>query len=188
METSYIQRLPVAENTAARSIEAKAFWEPGSAPVLTIDEGMVGKAERASVPNESNGVLKMAFSYKDGKVFFMGVADPDSFELTYGSIMKALDLLSDAVNNRTRERNYFKKYVELLMGDITEDDFAREIEGNESLYVAQPYREASKADLRLALDLVENGNLMDVDSIDDMADLFSFKYLSVKNVINAIRG
>lgn len=188
METSYVQRVPVAENKAARSIEARAFWEPGSSPVLTVEKGIVGRLEKASIPNESNGVLKMAFSYRDGKVFFMGVADPESFELTYGSIMKALDLLSDAVNNRTRERNYFKKYVELLMGDITEDEFAREIESNEQLYVAQPYREVSISDLRLALDLVENGGLMDVDSIDDMVDLFSFKYQSVKKVINAIRG
>lgn len=188
MENSYVQRIPVTENRAARSLEAKAFWEPGSTPVLTIDNGLVERAERASIPNESNGILKMAFSYKNGKVFFMGVADTESFELTYGSIMKALDLLSDAVNNRTRERNYFKKYAELLMGDITEDEFAHEIEENESLYVVQPCREASISDLRLALDLVENGSLMDVDSIDDMADLFSFKYQSVKKVINAIRG
>ena len=130
----------------------------------------------------------MAISYSSNKILFAGVADPESFALTYGSILKSLDLLSDAVNNRTRERNYFKKYVELLMGDITEEEFAREIEENESLYVVQPYREASKYDLRLALDLVENGGLMDVDSIDDMADLFSFKYQSVKHVINAIRG
>ena len=98
MENSYAQRISVAENRAARSIEAKAFWEPGSTPVLTIDDGLVERTERASIPNESNGVLKMAFSYKDGKVFFMGVADTESFELTYGSIMKALDMLSDAVN------------------------------------------------------------------------------------------
>ena len=94
----------------------------------------------------------------------------------------------ECVNNRTRERNDFKKYAELLMGEISDEEFSKEIEKHESLYVVQPYIEATKNDIKLALSLVENGGLMDVESLDDIADLFSFKYLSVKKMVNALQG
>lgn len=171
----FIEATPLQENQERLSIMEKATNE------------VIGRLEDASNSSDSQGLFTMAISYND-KVFFAGVADSESFNNTYDYIRKSLEFMFEAVNNRTRERNYFKKYAELLMGEISDEEFSKEIEKHESLYVVQPYIEATKSDIKLALSLVENGGLMDVDSLDDIADLFSFKYLSVKKMMSALQG
>lgn len=171
----FIEVTPLQENQERLSVMKKATNE------------VIGRLEDASNSSDSQGLFTMAISYND-KVFFAGVADFESFNNTYDYIRKSLEFMFEAVNNRTRERNYFKKYAELLMGEISEEEFSKEIEKHESLYVVQPYIEATKNDIKLALSLVENGGLMDVESLDDIADLFSFKYLSVKKMVNALQG
>lgn len=171
----FIEVTPLQENQEQLSVMKKATNE------------VIGRLEDASNSSDSQGLFTMAISYND-KVFFAGVADSESFNNTYDYIRKSLEFMFEAVNNRTRERNYFKKYAELLMGEISDEEFSKEIEKHESLYVVQPYIEATKNDIKLALSLVENGGLMDVESLDDIADLFSFKYLSVKKMVNALQG
>ena len=171
----FIEVTPLQENQERLSVMKKATNE------------VIGRLEDASNSSDSQGLFTMAISYND-KVFFAGVADFESFNNTYDYIRKSLEFMFEAVNNRTRERNYFKKYAELLMGEISDEEFSKEIEKHESLYVVQPYIEATKNDIKLALSLVENGGLMDVESLDDIADLFSFKYLSVKKMVNALQG
>lgn len=171
----FIEVTPLQENQERLSVMKKATNE------------VIGRLEDASNSSDSQGLFTMAISYND-KVFFAGVADSESFNNTYDYIRKSLEFMFEAVNNRTRERNYFKKYAELLMGEISDEEFSKEIEKHESLYVVQPYIEATKNDIKLALSLVENGGLMDVESLDDIADLFSFKYLSVKKMVNALQG
>ena len=85
------------------------------------------------------------------------------------------------MNNRTRERNYFRKYVELLEGEINEEDFDREIEENEDEYVVSTNEEASIDDIKIALGL--QPYLKDVNDVEDMADIFSFSDKSIRKSI-----
>lgn len=86
-----------------------------------------------------------------------------------------------AVNNRTRERNYFKKYVELLEGTISDEDFDKAIEDNEDDYVIQEDKEPTLEDVRCVLEMAPE--LKDVDSVEDLASLFSFKPNSMQKCL-----
>ena len=85
------------------------------------------------------------------------------------------------MNNRTRERNYFRKYTELLEGDITEEEFDREIEEHEDDYVVSNNKDADAEDIKIAMFLAQY--LKDVDYADDMSDIFSFSNESVRKSI-----
>ncbi len=91
------------------------------------------------------------------------------------------ELLVTAVNNRTRERNYFKKYVELLEGTISDDEFDKAIEDNEDDYVISEDKEPTLEDVQCVLEMAPE--LKDVDSVEDLASLFSFKPNSVQKCL-----
>ena len=107
----FIEVTPLQENQERLSVMKKATNE------------VIGRLEDASNSSDSQGLFTMAISYND-KVFFAGVADFESFNNTYDYIRKSLEFMFEAVNNRTRERNYFKKYAELLMGEISDEEFS----------------------------------------------------------------
>ena len=54
-----------------------------------------------------------------GKVAFAGVTNKANF-FNISTADRLKELMTRAVNNRTRERNYFKLYCEMLDGNITE--------------------------------------------------------------------
>ncbi|MBQ7869228.1 MAG: hypothetical protein IJ355_02690 [Prevotella sp.] len=91
------------------------------------------------------------------------------------------ELLVTAVNNRTRERNYFKKYVELLEGTISDDEFDKAIEDNEDDYVISEDKEPTLEDVQCVLEMAPE--LKDVDSVEDLASLFSFKPNSMQKCL-----
>jgi hypothetical protein len=91
------------------------------------------------------------------------------------------ELLVTAVNNRTRERNYFKKYVELLEGTISDDEFDKAIEDNEDDYVIPEDKEPTLEDVQCVLEMAPE--LKDVDSVEDLASLFSFKPNSMQKCL-----
>ena len=97
------------------------------------------------------------------------------------SLDRASQLLVRAVNNRTRERNYFRKYCELLENEITEEEFDRENDEHEDEYVIANTEEADADDIRLALSLCPY--LKDVQDVDAMADIFSFNERSIRESI-----
>lgn len=80
--------------------------------------------------------------------------------------------MTRAVNNRTRERNYFKLYCEMLDGNITEEEFDKEIEEHEDKYIIKQDKDASIEDIEVALEV--SPSLMSITSPDDMAEVFSF--------------
>lgn len=94
---------------------------------------------------------------------------------------KALNLLVRAVNNRTRERNYFKKYCELLDNEISEEEFDNEISNNEDEYVVPAGVDAPTDDVQTALCLSQL--LKGIGSTDDFMSLFSFTDKSVERYI-----
>lgn len=96
---------------------------------------------------------------------------------------KVLDIMSVAVNNRTRERNYFKLYSQLLENKISDEEFDRLIDENPDEYVQEPYRHFGPLELEIARRASEN--IMDVDDVSDMATLFSISNESIQKCIAA---
>lgn len=111
---------------------------------------------------------------------FAGVVRNEVFFVD-GLINNMKELLITAVNNRTRERNYFKKYVEMLEGTISEEDFDKTIEDHEEDYVISEDREPSFEDIQCAIEVAPS--LKDVDSVEDLASLFSFKPYSMQKCL-----
>ena len=83
-----------------------------------------------------------------------------------------INLLKTAVNNRTRERNYFRLLTQFLNGDISEAEFEKEIEDNEDRYVLDCSHEPSLSQFEMACFL--SSGILDVESADDFLSLFSF--------------
>lgn len=135
-------------------------------------------SESISVIDNANITM---VTVNDGvRTVFAGVADNKVIDMVF-SLDRMSQLLIRAVNNRTRERNYFRKYTELLEGDITEDEFDREIEEHEDDYVVSNNKDADAEDIKIAMFLAQY--LKDVDYADDMSDIFSFSNESVRKSI-----
>ena len=69
----------------------------------------------------------------------------------------------------------------MLAGDITEEEFDKEIEENEDNYIIKQNKDASVEDIEVALEV--SPAIMDVDSPDDMAEVFSFSEKSMQKSI-----
>lgn len=82
------------------------------------------------------------------------------------------EMLIKAVNNRTRERNYFKLYCDLLDGTISDDEFDNQLSLNEDEYIVDENERPSIDKTKLALKLAEN--IKDVKTLNDLSSLFSF--------------
>lgn len=135
-------------------------------------------SESISVIDNANITM---VTVNDGvRTVFAGVADNKVIDMVF-SLDRMSQLLIRAVNNRTRERNYFRKYTELLEGDITEEEFDREIEEHEDDYVVSNNEDADAEDIKIAMFLAQY--LKDVDYADDMSDIFSFSNESVRKSI-----
>ena len=99
---------------------------------------------------------------------------------------KALELLLLAVNNRTIERNYFKRYAEMLEEVITEEEFKDELETNPNDYIVEQNQEPDLEVVKLALELAEK--IKGVDTMDDLSSLFSFCPLALESIITETHG
>lgn len=115
-----------------------------------------------------------------GRVTFASVANKARF-FSISTADRLKELMTRAINNRTRERNYFKLYCDMLDGNITEDEFGREIEQNEDKYIIKQDCDASVEDIEVALEV--SPSIMDVKSPDDMAEIFSFSEKSMQKSI-----
>lgn len=144
------------------SVNIENFSGPGSISISVVEN------DKVSMAIYENGV----------KSVFMGVAEKGVVSELI-SVDHTRDLLIRAVNNRTRERNYFRKYCELLQGSITDEDFDNEIESNEDEYVVSENETADLNDINTAIEL--SPKIKDVKDVDDMATLFSFSRSSIIN-------
>lgn len=129
--------------------------------------------------NDGSSVIAIQDNNKD-KVTFAGVANKARF-FSISTADRLKELMTRAINNRTRERNYFKLYCDMLGGNITEDEFDREIEQNEDKYIIKQDCDASIEDIEVALEV--SPSIMDVKSPDDMAEIFSFSEKSMQKSI-----
>lgn len=107
-------------------------------------------------------------------VAFGGVTTNENIlgRITGEEIRKVVTMLKRAINNRTIERDYFKRYCEMLMGELTEEEFERELDTREEDYVVAENYKPTADDLRLALELCEG--IKDVRTSQDLSSLFSF--------------
>lgn len=119
----------------------------------------------------------MAITVDNGShTAFAGVADNNVIN-NICFVDRMSELLIRAVNNRTRERNYFRLYNQLLENEISEQEFDKEIEDHEDDYVVSNNEEADLSDIKTALFLSQQ--LKDVKDVDDMSDIFSFSNRSM---------
>ena len=125
----------------------------------------------------NNKSFKMVAVDAGSQTAFMGFADKESINIIT-TIDRMSQLLIRAVNNRTRERNYFRLCNQLLEKEISDEEFDKEIEEHEDEYVVTNNEEASLEDIRTAVYLSKS--LKDVNDVDDMADLFSFSSKSIR--------
>lgn len=128
---------------------------------------------------KNDGSSVIAIQDKD-RVTFAGVANKARF-FSISTADRLKELMTRAINNRTRERNYFKLYCDMLDGNITEDEFDREIEQNEDKYIIKQDCDASVEDIEVALEV--SPSIMEVKSPDDMAEIFSFSEKSMQKSI-----
>jgi len=96
---------------------------------------------------------------------------------------RIIDIMTIAINNRTRERNYFKLYCQLLQNEISEADFNRMIDENPNEYVPEEYHNYGPLEIALARKASEN--IMDVADLNDMASLFSISMGSIRKCLPA---
>ena len=119
----------------------------------------------------------------DGNITaFAGVAKNNTFNIER-SIDRVYPLLIRAVNNRTRERNFFRLYAEMLEQDITEEEYSRELEDRQDEYVLPLPVEADIADIETAVQVSKH--IKDVKTMDDFQSLFSFSDGSIHRAITA---
>lgn len=106
--------------------------------------------------------------------FFFGSYKGDSLTTVFNSFVPqtTIELLFQAVNNRTVERNYFRLYSQLLEGTISEEFFDQEIANNEDDYVIVTDKRPSFEDLRTALLLATK--IKDINNSTDLSTAFSF--------------
>lgn len=86
-------------------------------------------------------------------------------------------LLLDAVNNRTRERNYYQLYSQLLENTITDEEFDKELDNNPDDYVVPTNKIPSETELYEAFRLADI--IKGIRSMGDLESLFSFNPIAV---------
>lgn len=145
----------------------------GSSQSLTISQFSTYDTQVTSV--ESPGMPQ---------VFFFGVSESSSFTeyFTGEKMSRVFNLLIKAVNNRTIERDYFKLYCEMLMGNISEEQFEKELDDNESAYVVDCEETPSVQDLKLAVHL--SNYIKDVKTSEDLSSLFSFNVNKIEKLLS----
>ncbi len=133
----------------------------------------------------SDTAILIAGNLKDGK--FFAVSNDDNNNVVFAGVSEGnavinrmigidyeeiVELMTKAVNNRTRQRNYFRLYSQMCDGEITEEEFYNTIEANEEDYVVEESEIPTKERLMTALKLSKG--MKDVKSSEDISTLFSF--------------
>jgi len=94
---------------------------------------------------------------------------------------RAVELAINAINNRTRERNFSRLGEKLASGEISEEEYDHALQEHEDEYVIKCNIKPTEMDMRLAAHLAPK--LMDVDDTDDLAVLFSFDESEIRHFL-----
>lgn len=150
--------------------------------------GNNGSHVLVSVVSTKEGLIRTYQKEGDNKVFFHGVSIDSTLieKIIRPNFKDVFELLLRAVNNRTKERNYFRLYCEMLEETISEDEFNKELDENESNYVLDGDEEPTEDKMRIALGL--STMIKDVNTSEDISSLFSFDSTKTDKVIKAIEN
>lgn len=123
-------------------------------------------------------------SVSDGEhTAFVGISDEKAFNYIMRIEDPVQKMLIKAVNNRTRERNYFRLYSEMLEENITEDEFEKELSEHNDDYVLPVREDTNPNDVEVAVLLSDH--IKGIDTMDDFQSLFSINDKSIKNALPA---
>lgn len=151
--------------------------------MLTKIKVSIASDPNVKVMSLNSDKLHMEALQIDSVTAFVGVASTNAFYDLFPT--KALaDLLIRGFNNRTRERNYYRLYSSLLQGDISDDDFDKEIESNPDRYVIPMNGDSSQESISTALHVVPQ--LMDINTAGDFESAFSFKEGASENYCKSL--
>lgn len=125
--------------------------------------------------NNIGFVQGQAVALFNGDSFAVSIEDGDTVNLLTHDGRKfkhAIDMLVQAFNNRTRQRNYFRLYCDLLDGQLSDEDFDKEIDEHPDDYVVGNENKPTKEDLEMAIILAHR--MKDIDDMTDLSMAFSF--------------
>lgn len=94
---------------------------------------------------------------------------------------RIVDLAINAINNRTKERNFSRLGEKLALGEITEDEYDKVLLEHEDEFVIKCDIKPSELDMKYAVQLASK--LMDVKDTDDLSVLFSFDESVIKHYL-----
>ena len=94
---------------------------------------------------------------------------------------RVIDLAVKAINNRTRERNFYRLGEQLALGEISEEEYDHILEEHEDDYIIKCDFKPSEMDMKVAAHLAPK--IIDVKDTDDLAVLFSFDESEIKNYL-----
>lgn len=94
---------------------------------------------------------------------------------------RVVELAINAINNRTKERNFSRLGEKLASGEISEEEYDRALHEHEDEYVIKCNIKPTEMDMRLAAHLAPK--LMDIEDTDDLAVLFSFDESEIRHYL-----
>lgn len=94
---------------------------------------------------------------------------------------RVIELAINAINNRTKERNFYKLGEKLALGEISEEEYDRALDEHEDKYVIKCDIKPSDMDIKVAIHLAPR--IMDVEDTDDLAVLFSFDESAIRDYL-----
>lgn len=119
-----------------------------------------------------NGVV-LHLAQNDRQTVFAGIMENSILHNMVHSLTGSREkLLVQAVNNRTRERNYYHLYSRLLEKEISDEEFDAELETNPDKYVIYTDKIPSDEEFHDAIALSDF--IMDTETTGDIESLFSF--------------
>lgn len=156
------------------AMEVRNYKAKVSTAVYTV-EGKSNELGQVIMAGQMKDGAFVALQQDDnGNVVFSGVSEGMSVinRMIGTDYSEMLELMTRAVNNRTRQRNYFQLQNFMLEGIISEEEFYKRIEENEDDFVVEEMEQPSLERVYDALLL--SHKIKDVNNSEDLATLFSF--------------
>ena len=131
----------------------------------------------------NNGTTFEVLTNTKNGTMFTGITSNESFkEVLHGNLPKEImDMFINAINNRTRERNFIRLNAQLEAGNITEEEFDNELDEHEDRYLITKKIHPTLEQLYLSVKASEN--ILDINDMEDFSELFSFEEKSIQKYL-----
>lgn len=143
------------------------------APVTAVSSSQVTVTAEPNRKQDLPGGFFVRFMSNSTHTVFTGVFENPLANRVISMLEGTREkMLVDAVNNRTRERNYYRLYSRLLEKEISDEDFERIIDENPKDYMISTDKIPSETEFHEAIALSDH--IMGVETSGDIESLFSF--------------